>query len=324
MKKLIYKHLLFVISKTNILVGGQAVMNGIMMRVPGAYATAVRNKENKIESYRKDFVSIVEKKKKLNLPIVRGMIHLYESLKIGFETLNWSADIAFPENQKQTNKIADIFMNIISISFAVLMFFILPLGLTTIFADVEQKPFYFNLISGGVRISIFIFYLLILSLSKEVQKLFQYHGAEHRVVYNFESGKKLGIKQAKTFPNEHPRCGTSFMFIIMIIGIITFSIFDAGIIYFFGEIKLYTRILIHIPLTPFVAGIGYEFLKITAKYRHLLVFKLLSLPGIMLQKITTQNPNDQQLEVGLTAIELGFGKKLKKYQGKTFKAEAIG
>ena len=324
MKKLIYKHLMFFISKTNILVGGQAVMDGVMMRVPGAYATAVRNKDNKIESYKKDFVSIIEKKKNLNAPVLRGIIHLYESLKIGFETLNWSADIAYPEEQKQTNKIADMFMNIVSIGFAVLLFFVLPLGLTTIFTDVEQKPFYFNLISGAVRISIFIVYLLALSLSKEVKKLFQYHGAEHRVVYNFESGKKLGVEQAKTFPNEDPRCGTSFMFIIMIIGIITFSIIDTGIIYLLGEIKLWIRILIHIPLTPLVAGIGYEFLKITAKYRHLLVFRMLSLPGIMLQKITTKDPSDQQLEVSLAALELGFGNKLKKYQGKTFKAEAIG
>ena len=299
-------------------------MEGVMMRVPGAYATAVRNKDNKIESYRKNFISIIEKNKSLNFPVLRGIIHLYESLKIGFETLNWSADIAYPEEQQSTNKITEILMNIVSIGFAVLLFFVLPLGLTTLFADVEQKPFYFNLISGSVRITIFIVYLLALSLSKEVKKLFQYHGAEHRVVYNFESGKKLGIAQAKTFPNEHPRCGTSFMFIIMLIGIVTFSIIDTGIIFLLGEIKLWIRILIHIPLTPLVAGIGYEFLKMTAKYRHLLIFRMLSLPGIMLQKITTQNPSDQQLEVSLAAIELGFGKNLTKYQGKTFKAEAIG
>ncbi len=322
MKRNLLKQLVFFVSKSSILVGGQAVIEGVMMRVPGAYSTAVRDPEGIIHTDRHFFESIVDRKPKLKKPIIRGAISLFEAMRMGFKTLQWSADIAMPEEEKPS-PIIDALMTFPSVLLAIGLFFAAPIGLTSWLFDNDQDAFVFNMLSGGLRILFFLVYLILISFLSDVKRLFQYHGAEHKTVYNFESGKSLNINNAQSHPTQHPRCGTSFMFIIMIVAILSFSLLDSILMIFIGEIKAWMRIIMHIPFIPFVAGLGYEVLKLTAKHRENLFFKLLSKPGLWLQNITTKQPDDSQIEVAITALKSAFGESLDEFSGKTYVAEAI-
>jgi len=159
---------------------------------------------------------------------------------------------------------------------------------------------------------------------KDVKRLFQYHGAEHRVVYNFESGKDVTVKNAQSFPTQHPRCGTSFLFIVMISAIILFSIIDSIFIGFFGSLTVVSRILLHLLMMPLVAGIGYEVLKISARNDDNLIFRMLRAPGLWLQNITTREPEDEMVEVAIESLKSAFGDKYENVIGKKYVAEAIG
>ena len=242
------KSLLFITMKPSILVGGQAVIEGVMMRVPGSYATAVRDPNGEIHIQKEDFTSITESSSFWSRPIFRGMASLYESMKMGMNTLNYSADIAMPEEDPQS-KFSEIFSTFFAISLAVFLFLIAPMWVTTTILDIEKDAFWFNLVSGCFRILFFIIYLLLISLLSDVKRLFQYHGAEHRVVYNFESGKDVNVKNAQEFPTQHPRCGTSFLFIVLLSAILVFALVDTLVIGVLGTISLPLRLLFHLPLT---------------------------------------------------------------------------
>jgi len=329
MNKKIFKYLSLIINQSSILVGGQAVIEGVLMRVPGAYATAVRDHNNNIIVDRHDFQSILEKYNLKNMLIIRGVVGLIESLKIGFKTLQWSADIA-EENQniKKTNPIVETFLTILSILFVITLFFIGPLSITRLIIDENSNPLGFNIIAGVLRIMFFLIYLVAISKMEDVRTLFQYHGAEHKTVYNFESGKKLQVETAQSFPTQHPRCGTSFVFIIMIIGILTFTVIDSLCLAYFTTMDLIinplvTRVIIHVLFMPLVAGFGYEILKLTAKYKENIIFKILARPGLWLQNITTKQPTDSQLEVAIAALQAAFGDSISSYEGQKHIAEAI-
>lgn len=327
MKKRILYHLRLVISQSSILVGGQAVMEGVMMRVPGAYATAVRDPDGNIQIDRHDFKSKVDTYPFLKMPLLRGIIGLFESLKIGYSTLQWSAEISIPEEEasKETSKFVDVLLTIFSLALALGLFFVAPIGLTSWLFDKDQDAFIFNVISGMFRVIFFITYLVLISLMKDVRRLFQYHGAEHKTVYNFESGKELSISNAQQFPTQHPRCGTSFLFIIMLVAILSFAILDSVVLFYVEELKIWMRLIFHIPFIPIVAGLGYEVLKLTAKHRSNIFFRALAQPGLWLQNITTKQPDDGQVEVALEALKEAFGDKLSQYSsGETYVAEAIG
>ena len=313
------------IMKPAILVGGQAVIEGVMMRVPGAVATAVRDPKGKIRIKRRAFYSITEKSVFWKKPILRGVASLFEAIKLGYSTLQWSADIAVPPNEsdKKQSKFADVFTIFISLGLALSLFLIIPMWITTNFLNVEKDALLFNIISGGFRIVFFIIYLTLISLLKDVQRLFQYHGSEHRVIYNFESGQELTIKSAQSFPTQHPRCGTSFLFIVLLSAILIFALVDTVIISVIGTISLPIRLLFHIPMIPIVSGIGYEVIKLTVRKESLL-FRLLRKPGIWLQNITTSYPEDDMVEVAIEALKSAFGDEYKKISGKKYIAEAIG
>ena len=316
------KSLLLITMKPSILVGGQAVIEGVMMRVPGSYATAVRDPNGEIHIQKEDFTSITESSSFWSKPIFRGMASLYESMKMGMKTLNYSADIAMPEEEPQS-KFAEFVSTVFAISLAVFLFMIAPMWVTTTIFDIEKDAFWFNLVSGGFRILFFIIYLLIISLLSDVKRLFQYHGAEHRVVYNFESGKDVNVKNAQAFPTQHPRCGTSFLFIVLLSAILVFALVDTLVIGALGTISLPLRLLFHLPLIPFVSGIGYELIKLSSK-RNSLVFRILKKPGLWLQNITTKNPEDEMVEVSIEALEKAFGDRYNEMLGKEYTAEAIG
>ncbi len=323
--KWIKKILLLIVAKPNILVGGQAVIEGVMMRVPGAYATAVRDPQGKIQTIRNEFSSATDRKPRLKIPILRGIIGLFEALKIGMKTLQWSAEIAMPdESEKPKNKFLENLTTAFAIVLAIGLFFAAPIGLTTWLFDKDNDPFTFNLISGLFRIVFFLVYLLIISLLKDIKRLFQYHGAEHKTVFTFEAGKKLAVENAREFSTFHPRCGTSFLFIIMLVAILTFAVIDSVLVLIVGDIKVWMRLVIHLPLIPLVAGLGYEVLKLTASHRDKAFFRMLSAPGLWLQRITTKPPDDEQLEVAIQSLKTAFGEKLAEYEGQEYTAEAIG
>lgn len=319
------KHLLITIMKPSILVGGQAVIEGVMMRVPGSYATAVRDPEGEIHVDKHEFTSKVETSSFWKRPIMRGMMALFESMKMGMKTLQWSADIAMPEEaEKQPGKIANFFSTLFAIVLAMSMFVVAPLGLTTWLLDIEREAVTFNLVSGIFRITFFILYLLAISLIKDVKRLFRYHGAEHKVVFNFESGQNVNVSNAQAFTTYHPRCGTSFLFIVLLSAILVFAVIDTIIMSLFGEITVFHRIGFHLPLMPLVAGISYELIKITARNDHSLFFRALRAPGLWLQRITTQPPDDDMVDVAITALKNAFGDQYEEMIGKEYTAEAIG
>ena len=304
-----------ILAQSSILVGGQAVIEGVMMRVPGAYATAVRDSGGNIQTERHEFKSIMDINPLLKKPLLRGIFGLFESLKIGYSTLQWSADIATneEENVKEPNKFIDVLITVFSVLLALSLFFATPIGITSWLFDRDQDAFLFNVISGFFRVIFFIIYLLLISIMKDVRRLFQYHGAEHKAVFNFEAGKALNVDNAQQFPRQHPRCGTSFLFIIMIVAILSFALLDSVVMIYVNELKIWMRLVFHIPFIPIVGGLGYEVLKLTAKHRGNFFFRALAKPGLWLQNITTKQPDDQQVEVALKALEEAFGDELSKY-----------
>ena len=329
---LLIKTFYMICMKTSILVGGQAVIEGVMMRVPGAYATALRLKNGEIISKRFDFTSIIERYKMKNYFIIRGFLHLYESMKIGYQTLDWSADIYESENNNSKknkesilNKFFEKLVSIFSILLSIGIFLGLPLYFSSILIpDNTNSPFYFNIISGIIRITIFLVYLILISQLNDVKRLFQYHGAEHKTVYNFESGKALNIKNAQKFSTLHPRCGTSFIFIIMIVTIFSYTILDSIALLFIDNLNFSIRLIMHLLCLPLVAGIGYEVLKFLSNKQHILIFKYLSKPGLLLQNITTKEPDDLQLEIAIYALKTAFDNKIDQFKGKKYTAESIG
>ena len=317
--------LLLLTMKPNILVGGQAVIEGVMMRVPGSYSTAVRDPKGNLRLKREIFTSITQRSTLWSKPIFRGIASLYEAMNMGMSTLQWSADISYPEDSNDDSNFSrflDTLTTFISIFLAILLFMVLPMWLTTQLLNIEKDAILFNLSSGAFRILFFIIYLFLISRINDVSRLFQYHGAEHKVVYNFESGKDISIKNAKSFSTLHPRCGTSFMFIVLLSAIFVFAVVDTITIYFFGKISLATRLLSHLPLIPFVSGVGYEVIKITSKSESI-IFKILKKPGLLLQNITTREPDDKMLEVSIAAIKDAFRDEYEDFRGKQFTAEAI-
>jgi uncharacterized protein YqhQ len=317
----------FLAAQQSILVGGQAIIEGVMMRVPGAYAIAVRNPHGEIITRREEFTSLVEKRAIFKKPVIRGMIALYESMKMGIKTLNESAEIAYeeeiPDKMSMKDRILSALGTLLALTIGLGLFFVTPIFVTGNLLNLHETAFTFNIVSGVIRILLFLTYLWAISLMDDVKRLFQYHGAEHKTVYTFEAGKDLNLESARPFQTQHPRCGTSFIFIVLLSSILMFAIIDSVVKLFVGEMNLQIRLLSHLPLIPLVAGVSYEVLKLSSKYRHIKWVRALAAPGIWLQNITTREPDDEQLTVAIESLKTAFGEDLATYQGQTYVAEAI-
>ena len=307
--------------KKTILVGGQAVMEGVMMRTPKAYATAVRNPDGEIITERKEFTSLAKKKKFYSWPVVRGVVSMIESLKIGMETLNFSADIAFPEEAKKEStvwsKLGGFFSTVFAFGLAIVMFLLAPMWIT-------EKLFGLQDSAGLFRIVFFLLYLLIISLLKDIKRLFMYHGAEHKTIYAFESGEELTPENVKKYSRFHPRCGTSFLFISMINIIIIYAVLDAIVMTVFDtSLTIQMRLTYHIPFIPVVMGLGYEVLKFSSRNLDKWYISWMAKPGLWLQRITTKEPDESMIECAVEALKTGFGDEWEKYKDGGFVAEAI-
>ena len=308
-------------------VGGQAVIEGVMMRSPKRIATAIRRASGKIEVKVQEFESLIQRKKYLNIPVLRGAITLIEVMILGIKTLQWSADKAMEDLEEQEiaegkrkakkskKKGMSTFSAVLSISVALLIgisaFFALPLYLTTEIFSIEKQALFFNFVAGMIRITFFLLYIWAISFMKDVKRLFEYHGAEHKTVFAFEDKVILSPANVQKYSTFHPRCGTSFLVIVMLISLFFFAIVDTFIILWTGQISLATRFLFHIPLIPVVGGLSYEALKASANNIENSLVRALIAPGLGLQRITTSQPDEQQLEVGIAALRAALGEDLK-------------
>lgn len=287
-------------------IGGQAVIEGVMIRGPKYNVVAVRKGKKIITKKEK----IKERKGFYKLPVVRGFFNLVDMLVIGMRSLMWSADQQLEDDEKISKK-EMAFSFIFAILFAVGIFIILPYLATNFIGYYEEtKPLMFNLIDGAIRIVLFLLYIVVISLMKDVKVLFQYHGAEHKTIHCYENNKKLTAANAKRYSTLHPRCGTAFIIIVMVVAILTFSIITPIILYFFPNLadmhavpRRIILFLIRISLLPLIAGISYEFLKFSAKFENNPVMKIFIFPGLLMQKITTKNPNKKQIEVAIAAVK---------------------
>lgn len=304
--------------KKEINVGGQAVIEGVMMRGPERLATAVRRKNGDIELKLTPFISLTQKHKFLGLAIIRGFVSLIEMMKIGLTTLNFSAEryeldlIAEEEAKGKANKKkskwmekgAEIGSYVIAFSLAFLLFGLLPYKLAD-WLKLSKQDFFFNLFAGSIRIVFFVLYVWLISLMKDVKRLFRYHGAEHKNVNAYEHQSNLQINDIQTYTTIHPRCGTSFMFFVLLVGILIFSITDTLVSHFIlgGPIPMYLRLGYHLLMIPIISGVSYEVLKFSGKNLKHPVVKIMTVPGMALQRITTQPPDDDMIETALVAMK---------------------
>ena len=310
-------------SPEDILVGGQAVIEGVMMRTPRAYAVAVRRLDGTIEIKKEPVKRLSERCRIFSWLVIRGFAVLVQSLALGIKTLNYSVNVSIQDLEAQeaaeaeakaakngaqdkaktekkktgSNTLPVVSSMIFGMAAAILLFILLPLGLTNLlkgyFAVIENWVV-FNLVDGVIRVLIFFAYLLAISRLKDIQRVFEYHGAEHKVVHTWEDGVEITVANARQRSTQHPRCGTSFLMFVMVVSILVFSIFK---FHAFWAIFLSRVILI-----PVVSGLSYELIRLSAPRCKKGFFRLLVLPGLTLQRITSKEPSDDQLEVAIRAL----------------------
>ncbi|MCA1927631.1 MAG: DUF1385 domain-containing protein [Calditerrivibrio sp.] len=289
--------------KCSINIGGQAVIEGVMMRAPQKYVVAVRRPDQKIVILKKDIK--IDGNSFFKKPFIRGLIGLYDALILGIQALNFSAHHALGEGEEKLSFKEIFFTMVFGLGLGMLLFLFLPLLLTDllkyVFPIIEKSFFVYNFVDGVIRVLFFVLYIYFISFFKDVKRVFQYHGAEHKSIYTFESGKDLTVENAKIMSRFHPRCGTSFLLIVMIVSIFVFTLIPKDSDFL---IKFLSRIV----FVPIIAGISYEILKLSAKYQDNLIVKMLIAPGLWLQHLTTQEPDDSQLEVALISIKEALDK----------------
>lgn len=292
-------------------VGGQAVIEGVMMRGSKGISTAVRKTDGSIVVKTEEYISYTKRNKILSLPIIRGFITLIESMIIGIKSLNYSA--SFFEEDETSNfdkwiekvfkeKGSDIIMGIsliISLVLSVGIFFILPTFIANMFKNIGiRSTITLNIVEGVIRVFLFLIYVYLIGKMEDIKRVYQYHGAEHKTIFCYENKLELTSENASTFGRLHPRCGTNFVFLVMIISIIMFSLT--------GWNSVLERILYRIILLPIVSGITYEIIKWMGKSQGYFA-RILSYPGLKLQKLTTQEPDLEQIEVAIVALKAAEG-----------------
>ncbi len=300
-------------SPEDILVGGQAVIEGVMMRTPYAYAVAVRRADGSLTIKKESVRRLADVWKPLTWPVVRGFAVLLQSLVLGIRTLNFSFNAAMADaepkladgEKKRAGEAAQdsgwlpvaLSMGAATVV-AVAIFILAPLWLTTWlkgYFSAIHNWFVFNLVDGVIRVVFFLAYILLISRMKDIKRVFQYHGAEHKVVHTWEAKEELTVENARKKSTLHPRCGTSFLLFVMVVSIVVFSIFK---FHAFWAIFLSRVILI-----PVISGLSYELIRVSAPRCRRGFFRLVVLPGLSLQRITTKEPSDDQLEVAIRALQ---------------------
>ena len=281
-------------------VGGQALIEGVMMRSPEYLAMAVRTPDKRIVIRKKIFRSVVKKLKFLNVPVLRGGVHLLETMGLGIDALMFSADQAASEDridQQKTSKRDTVLMwATVAFSFVLSLglFFYLPIILTDLVVGENEGSLVWNGVDGVFRVLMFVAYLWGVSKLPDMARVFEYHGAEHKTIHAFEKGASLDADGARPWTTLHPRCGTSFLFFVMLISIVVFS--------FLGRPEDIPDRLQRLAFVPLIGGLAYEAIKLSGKYGRAWFVRPAIWPGLMLQKITTSEPDDEQLTVAMAAL----------------------
>jgi uncharacterized protein YqhQ len=285
----------------DMLIGGQAVLEGVMMRSLTGYSVAVRQPNGEVAIKKDKLVSITAKYPFLKFPVLRGSVVLIQSLILGMRALNYSASVA-TENEAGEQEMSNWAMAttmIVALAMGIGVFILAPLGITNLirhFFAPHMGNIAYNAIDGLLRAIFFFVYILSISFMDEIKRVFQYHGAEHKTVYTFEANEELTVENARTKSTLHPRCGTSFLMFVMAISILVFSLVPSTVPF---AVKFLARVV----LIPLIAGLAYEVIRFSARHLNNPVCRLLTRPGMLLQKITTKEPDDLQLAVAITALK---------------------
>lgn len=284
------------------LVGGQAVIEGVMMRAPHSYCVAVRKQNGVIVRQEMPLARVSEKHPIFKRPILRGIGTLGQAMALGFRALRFSANVSLEDSGQQvkSKEFSNFAMSlnlVLSMAFFIFLYKFIPLYMVTLMQKhypVLDGRIVFNVTDGLIRMAIFVGFLYLVSRMKDIRRVFEYHGAEHKVVFNFESGRPVTVDNARRFTTFHPRCGTSFLMVVMVVSMVVYTLvpFDGF------AMKLVSRIV----LLPVIAGLSYELIRFAARRRES-VMATLTAPGLWLQRITTRPPSDEQTEVAIVALE---------------------
>ncbi|MBU4534177.1 MAG: DUF1385 domain-containing protein [Eubacteriales bacterium] len=275
--------------------GGQAVIEGVMMRGPEEWAVACRCPDNSITVEKRPVESVTKRFPFLKWPFIRGTVVLVESMVIGIKALTHSANQATGEEDQPISPLEMIGTVVFAIGLSIFLFIILPVVLAHLFTPVVQGTVGQNILEGGIRILVFIAYIWLVGLLKDIQRVFEYHGAEHKTINAYEAGSELTPAKVQQFSVQHPRCGTSFLLVVIVLKVFIFA--------FLATDPLWWRILSRILLLPLVAGIAYELIKFSARHDKTFFCRLLIAPGMLIQRLTTREPDDDQVEVAIRAFE---------------------
>lgn len=289
-------------------IGGQAVMEGVMMKNQDRYAVAVRKPDGEIAVEKKDYKGLIKNRIVRNIPIIRGVFSFMESLVLGISTLTYSASFYEDEEEDKSSKLDEEAkqkkekreMGItIAVSFliAVAVFMVLPYYLSMVFQKVVTSHVLLALIEGLIRLVIFLAYITLVSRMEDIQRVFMYHGAEHKCINCIEHGMELNTDNVRKSSRLHKRCGTSFLLFVMVVSIIFFAFIDVK--------SRIIKVVLRLALIPVIAGVSYELIKFAGKHDNPLV-NMISKPGMWLQRITTREPDDSMIEVGIASVEAVF------------------
>ena len=293
-------------------IGGQAVIEGIMMRNKDKYAIAVRKPDNEIELSVRESRLLTEKYKWLNFPVIRGVFNFVDSLVTGVSTITYSASFYDdPAEQKKTkadeigkaifkDKLESVLMAvtiIISVALAVGLFMVVPYFVSRLLAGVVTSQFLLNFLEGIVRVVIFLLYLVAISHMNDIKRTFMYHGAEHKCINCIEKGRPLTVKDVKRSSRQHKRCGTSFLLFVVLVSVIVF--------FFIRVDNMALKLVLRIALVPVIAGISYEIIRLAGRSDNIVV-RIISAPGLWMQKLTTKEPDEDMIEVAIASVEAVF------------------
>ena len=288
-------------SKPEMQVGGQAVIEGVMMRCKEQLTIAVRCPNQEISLHKEVLNPVANRWPLLKLPILRGVVAFIEMLFVGTRALTHSANVALEEEEEELTPLQLTLTVALALTLGIGLFILVPTIIMRFVQGLspETSSLVFNLGEGLVRILILVGYVSAISRLSDIQRVFQYHGAEHKAVHCFEAGEDLVVEKARTFSPLHPRCGTAFLLVVVFISILLFS--------FFGWPGLIQRIVLRLLLLPLVAGLAYEIIKAAGKSENP-ILKAIIMPGLLLQKLTTKEPDDSQIEVALKALKGALGR----------------
>jgi uncharacterized protein YqhQ len=275
--------------------GGQAVLEGVMMRHGTRIATAVRRPDREIVFQEREYIPLAKRYKVLGWMFIRGTIALFDMMFIGIKSLMFSAEVALSEEESKPQGWEIYLSFVISLATAVFFFVVVPAFFFTQIKGHIDSLILLNILEGCVRLGMFLCFLTATLLMKDMRRVYMYHGAEHKTVFAWEDGQDLTVKNVRKYSTRHPRCGTSFILFVMIISILVFSLL--------GRPDFLHRVMYKILLMPVIAGISYEAIRFTGKHTRLKLVQILSWPGLALQRITTREPDDEQIEVAISAMK---------------------